>query len=77
MRRAWLLLCQLDHVAETTWTVTVDDSDLQLCNRFCNRDIVERVQQVVCFAFHDSSLLLETCNEAKETRKIVTLFYLD
>lgn len=45
--------------------------------RLCNRDIVARVQQVVCFAFHDSNLLLETCNEAKETRKFVTLFYLD
>lgn len=45
--------------------------------RLCNRDIVARVQQVICFAFHDSNLLLETCNEAKETRKFVTLFYLD
>ena len=45
--------------------------------RICNRDIVSRVQQVICFAFHDSNLLLETCDEAKENRKIVTLFYLD
>ena len=35
------------------------------------------MQQVICFAFHDSRLLLETCEEAKEKRKIVTLFYLD
>jgi hypothetical protein len=35
------------------------------------------VQQVICFAFHDSSLLLETCREAKDAKKIVTLFYLD
>lgn len=45
--------------------------------RICNRDILSRVQQVICFAFHDSRLLLETCSEAKEMRKIVTLFYLD
>ena len=51
-------------------------ADCCVC-RLCNRDIVARVQQVICFAFHDSNLLLETCNEAKETRKIVTLFYLD
>ena len=57
--------------------VYYSDSSVRLYDRFCNRDIVARVQQVVCFAFHDSSLLLETCNEAKETRKIVTLFYLD
>ena len=45
--------------------------------RLCNRDIVDRVQQVICFAFHDSRLLLQTCEEAKQERKIVTLFYLD
>ncbi len=45
--------------------------------RLCNQDIVHRVQQVICFAFHDSRLLLQTCSEAKEQRKIVTLFYLD
>jgi hypothetical protein len=36
-----------------------------------------QVQQVICFAFHDSNLLLETCREAKDSKKIVTLFYLD
>lgn len=45
--------------------------------RLCNRDILSHVQQVICFAFHDSRLLLETCQEAKNLRKIVTLFYLD
>lgn len=52
------------------------DKPLVMC-RICNKDIVGRIQQVICFAFHDSNLLLETCREAKETRKIVTLFYLD
>lgn len=33
--------------------------------------------QVICFAFHDSSLLLETCQQAKHESKLVTLFYLD
>ncbi|KAJ0078543.1 hypothetical protein Patl1_24020 [Pistacia atlantica] len=43
----------------------------------CNMDIISHVQQVICFAFHDSKLLMETCQEAKNLRKIVTLFYLD
>jgi hypothetical protein len=43
----------------------------------CNREIMSQVQQIICFAFHDSRLLLETCQEAKEMKKIVTLFYLD
>eukprot|EP00250_Pteridium_aquilinum_P017412 c23620_g1_i1 orf=123-968(+) len=46
-------------------------------SRICNMDILSHVQQVICFAFHDSNLLLETCREAKGLRKIVTLFYLD
>lgn len=46
-------------------------------SRLCNKDILSHVQQVICFAFHDSRLLMETCQEAKNLRKIVTLFYLD
>ncbi|KAL5836871.1 hypothetical protein ACOSQ3_014040 [Xanthoceras sorbifolium] len=34
-------------------------------------------QAFICFAFHDSRLLMETYQEAKNLRKIVTLFYLD
>jgi hypothetical protein len=45
--------------------------------RLCNTDIISKVKQVICFAFHDSKLLMETCQEAKNLRKIVTLFYLD
>ncbi|RLN25048.1 uncharacterized protein C2845_PM07G12850 [Panicum miliaceum] len=46
-------------------------------SRLCNMDIISKVQQVICFAFHDSKLLMETCQEAKNLLKIVTLFYLD
>ncbi|GAV86492.1 hypothetical protein CFOL_v3_29922 [Cephalotus follicularis] len=46
-------------------------------SRLCNMNIISHVQQVICFAFHDSKLLMETCQEAKNLRKIVTLFYLD
>ena len=54
-----------------------DSLTLADASRACNADIVHRVQQVICFAFHDSRLLLETCDEAKAARRIVTLFYLD
>ena len=46
-------------------------------SRICNREIIAKVQQVICFAFHDSSLLLETCREAKDSKKIVTILFLD
>ncbi|XP_021673709.1 uncharacterized protein LOC110659926 isoform X2 [Hevea brasiliensis] len=54
-----------------------DQLPLIEASRLCNMDIISHVQQVICFAFHDSKLLMETCQEAKNLRKIVTLFYLD
>ncbi|XP_074570719.1 uncharacterized protein LOC141827390 isoform X1 [Curcuma longa] len=54
-----------------------DQLPLIEASRLCNMDILSKVQQVICFAFHDSKLLMETCQEAKKLRKIVTLFYLD
>jgi predicted Rossmann fold nucleotide-binding protein DprA/Smf involved in DNA uptake len=43
----------------------------------CNREIISRCQQLICFAYHHSHTLLETCRNAEEQRKIVTLFYFD
>ncbi|MBW4699056.1 MAG: DNA-protecting protein DprA [Aphanocapsa lilacina HA4352-LM1] len=43
----------------------------------CNREIIEKAQQLICFAFHDSRVLLEGCEFAEELRKVVTLFYFD
>eukprot|EP00898_Chlorokybus_atmophyticus_P002328 jgi/Chlat1/3096/Chrsp21S03334 len=54
-----------------------DGMTLMESSRICNDEIVSRVQQVICFAFHDSHLLMETCSKATAMRKIVTLFYLD
>lgn len=54
-----------------------DRLSLGEASAICNRDIVSRCQQLICFAFHDSQTLLQTCNEAEEQRKLVTLFYFD
>ena len=54
-----------------------DELQLLEASRICNREITTRVQQVLIFAFHDSNLLLETCQEAKNDSKIVTMFFLD
>lgn len=67
-------------LAKVTNLVEMPQNDalpLAEASRICNEDIVRRVQQVICFAFHDSRLLLETCSHAKATRKMVTLLYLD
>ncbi|GKV27896.1 hypothetical protein SLEP1_g37016 [Rubroshorea leprosula] len=68
------LLAKVKTVIEKPYN---DHLPLIEASRLCNRDIISHVQQVICFAFHDSKLLMETCQEAKNLRKIVTLFYLD
>lgn len=54
-----------------------DQLSLAEASALCNREIVSRCQQIICFAFHDSNTLLQTCTEAEEQRKVVTLFYFD
>ncbi|CAG9460547.1 unnamed protein product [Pedinophyceae sp. YPF-701] len=54
-----------------------DGLSLYQASQICNRDIVNRVEQVIIFAFHDSSLLLSTASEARARKRLVTLFYLD
>jgi hypothetical protein len=43
----------------------------------CNQEIIARCQQLIGFAFHDSHTVLQTCRDAEEQRKVVTLFYFD
>jgi hypothetical protein len=54
-----------------------DQLSLAEASSLCNREIISRCQQLICFAFHDSNTLLQTCTEAEEQRKVVTLFYFD
>ncbi|CAN8318316.1 unnamed protein product [Cochlearia groenlandica] len=68
------LLSKVQNVVEKPHN---DHLPLLEASRLCNMNIISQVQQVICFAFHDSKLLMETCQEAKNLRKIVTLFYLD
>jgi hypothetical protein len=68
--RCWNLFLPTPLVL-TTWVPWL------LRRRICNQDIIGRVKQIICFAFHDSNLLLETCHEARQQSRIVTLFYLD
>lgn len=56
-----------------------ENSSLSLAeaSALCNQEIISRCQQLICFAFHDSHTLLQTCRDAEDQRKIVTLFYFD
>lgn len=67
-------LSQVLHLVENSQN---DHLPLGEASTLCNREIISRCQQLICFAFHDSQTLLQTCTEAEEQRKVVTLFYFD
>lgn len=68
---------QLEKVMHLVENPENDHLPLGEASTLCNREIVSRCQQLICFAFHDSRTLLKTCQEAEDQRKVVTLFYFD
>lgn len=68
---------QLEQVMHLVENPDNDALSLAEASSLCNQEIISRCQQLICFAFHDSHTLLETCRLAEEQRKIVTLFYFD
>ena len=68
---------QLESVMHLVEKPENDEMSLGEASALCNQEIIARCQQLVCFAFHDSNTLLQTCKEAEELRKLVTLFYFD
>jgi len=68
---------QLDQVIHLVENPANDQLPLADASALCNQEIINRCQQLICFAFHDSQTLLDTCRYAEEQRKVVTLFYFD
>ena len=68
---------QLEQVMHLVENAKNDGLSLAEASAICNQEIVSRCQQLICFAFHDSRTLLQTCKEAEDQRKVVTLFYFD
>ncbi|NJN22060.1 MAG: DNA recombination-mediator protein A [Leptolyngbya sp. RL_3_1] len=68
---------QLEQVMHLVENSTNDSLSLAEASALCNQEIISRCQQLICFAFHDSHTLLQTCQDAEDQRKIVTLFYFD
>lgn len=68
---------QLEQVMHLVENPNNNTLSLAEASAICNQEIISRCQQLICFAFHDSHTLLNTCREAEEQRKIVTLFYFD
>lgn len=68
---------QLQQVIHLVESPENDHLALGEASSLCNREIISRCQQLICFAFHESHTLMQTCEEAEQQRKLVTLFYFD
>lgn len=68
---------QLEQVMHLVEKPENDHLSLAEASALCNQEIITRCQQLVCFAYHDSRTLLQTCQEAEDQRKLITLFYFD
>ena len=68
---------QLEDVIHLVENSRNNEMSLAEASSLCNQEIISRCQQLICFAFHDSTTLLKTCQEAEDLRRVVTLFYFD
>jgi hypothetical protein len=68
---------QLEQVIHLVEHPENDTLSLAESSALCNQEIISRCQQLISFAFHDSRTVLQTCRDAEDQRKVVTLFYFD
>ena len=54
-----------------------DNLPLPLASSLCNQEIINRCDQLICFAFHDSETLLNSCRCAEDMGKVVSLLFFD
>ena len=54
-----------------------NDLPLPMASSLCNQEIINRCDQLICFAFHDSETLLSSCHSAEDMGKIVSLMFFD
>ena len=67
----------LSHVLHLIDKPDNDELSLPMASSLCNQEIINRCDQLICFAFHDSETLLSSCNAAEELGKIVSLLFFD
>ena len=54
-----------------------DEMSLDIASRICNSYLLSRTDQLISFAFHDSTTVIEASKEAKKLEMLVTVLYLD
>ena len=68
---------QLERVMHLIEKTENDDLPLPLASSLCNQEIINRCDQLICFAFHDSETLLNSCRCAEDMGKVVSLLFFD
>ena len=68
---------QLDRVMHLVEKNENDELPLPLASSLCNQEIINRCDQLICFAFHDSETLLNSCRYAEDMGKMVSLLFFD
>ena len=68
---------QLDQVLNLIEKPEHDDLPLPIASSLCNQEIINRCDQLICFAFHDSETLLASCRTAEDMGKVVSLLFFD
>ena len=54
-----------------------DNMSLDVASRICNSYLLSQTDQLISFAFHESSTVIEATKEAKKLDMLVTTLYLD
>ena len=68
---------QLESVMHLVEKSENNELPLPLASSLCNQEIINRCDQLICFAFHDSETLLNSCRCAEEMGKMVSLLFFD
>ena len=68
---------QLERVMHLVEKSENDELPLPLASSLCNQEIITRCDQLICFAFHDSETLFNSCRCAEEMGKVVSLLFFD
>ncbi|MFM1901923.1 MAG: hypothetical protein RLZZ216_2499 [Cyanobacteriota bacterium] len=68
---------QLERVLHLIEKPEHDDLPLPMASSLCNQDIINRCDQLICLAFHDSETLLNSCRFAEDMGKVVSLLFFD
>ena len=67
----------LDRVLHLVDKPEQDDLPLPMASSLCNQEIINRCDQLICLAFHDSETLLASARTAEDMGKVVSLLYFD